>query len=377
MIKFLDLQLINSQYKIEIDSAVSRVVDSGWYIHGIEVKLFENNYATYCGSKHCIGVANGLDALTLILKGYIELGILKKGDEIIVPANTYIASILAISANALVPILVEPDIHTYNIDSSKIRSAITERTRAILLVHLYGRMAFSLQIKELCDEYNLKLIEDSAQSHGAIYDNCTICKRAGSIGNASAHSFYPGKNLGALGDGGAVTTDDDGLANVIRALANYGSIKKYENIYKGINSRLDEIQAAILSVKLKYLDRDNQRRREIAYRYVTGITSAKIVLPLQQSEIANSLHNKSHVWHLFIIRVADNREQLQEYLAKQGIQTLIHYPTPPHKQLAYSEWSHLNYPITELIHDQVLSLPIYPTLTNEEVDEVINMVNRY
>ena len=377
MVKFLDLQSINNQYSEEINCAIQRVVASGWYIHGKEVNCFETNYASYCGSKHCIGVANGLDALTLIFKAYKEMGFMRDGDEVIVPANTYIASILAISANNLKPVLVEPDVDSYNIDYQKIEEKISVRTRAVMIVHLYGRISMSSSIAHICQKHNLKLIEDSAQAQGAIYFENNNSYKAGNIGDASGHSFYPGKNLGALGDGGAVTTNDDMLATTLRALANYGSIKKYENIYKGVNSRLDEMQAAILSVKLNYLDRDNQRRREIANRYLNGITNSKITLPLPNHEFKNTLHNKSHVWHLFVIRIVHSREHLQEYLSKLGIQTLIHYPIPPHKQLAYSEWSDQNYPITELIHQQVLSLPIYPTLTNEEVDKVINAVNGY
>lgn len=371
MIKFLDLQSINNQYKNEITTAINRVIDSGWYIQGSEVKAFEVSYANYCGSKHCVGVANGLDALTLIFRAYKEMGIMTDGDEVIVPANTYIASILAISANGLVPILVEPDINSYNIDPSKIESHITVRTRAIMIVHLYGRIAMTPQIRQICTNRNLKLIEDSAQSQGAIYAYENRELVAGNIGDASGHSFYPGKNLGALGDGGAVTTNDDELAKTIRTLANYGSIKKYENIYKGYNSRLDEMQAAILNVKLKNLENDNQRRREIAYRYCKGLKDSNITLPIASNEIDSILHNKSHVWHLFVIRFTSDRQQLQEHLTNRGIQTLIHYPIPPHKQLAYKEWCNISLPITEQIHEQVLSLPIYPTLSDDDVDVVI------
>lgn len=377
MIKFLNLQSVNNQYRDEISSAINRVVESGWYIQGNEVDAFEKKYASYCQSTHCIGVANGLDALTLIFRGYLELGIFQPGDEIIVPANTYIASILAITANGLTPVLVEPDMDSYNIDSYKIREAITVRTRAVMIVHLYGRIAMTPLLDELCKEFNLKLIEDSAQAHGAIYTTPTQLSKAGNIGDASGHSFYPSKNLGALGDGGAVTTNDNELARVIRALANYGSEKKYENIYKGVNSRLDEIQAAVLSVKLRYLDIENQRRREIAQRYLNGLSASKLHLPCGTDEIKNTLHNKSNVWHLFVVRIASDRQQLQEHLTNLGIQTSIHYPIPPHKQLAYSEWSGLSYPITEQIHNQILSLPIYPTLSNVEIDEVIEAINKY
>ena len=344
MIKFLDLKAINDSFEPELSQAIKRVLDSGWYLLGNEVKAFEQEYAGYIGSKHCIGVANGLDALRLILKAYIEIGIMQEGDEIIVPANTYIASILAITDNRLVPVFVEPDINTYNIDPIKIEEKITKRTKGIMIVHLYGQNAMHPEIQRIVDKYNLKLIEDNAQAVGAQYGET----RTGSIGHAAGHSFYPGKNLGCLGDGGAVTTDNDELAFVIRALANYGSNKKYVNDYQGLNSRLDEIQAAILRTKLPRLDADNQRRREIAQYYLDNIKHPDIILP--KVDILNKLKLEtwnlelSHIWHIFIIRTK-HRDKLQQYLTDNGIQTLIHYPIPPHKQLAYKEWNDLRFPI--------------------------------
>jgi len=372
MIKFLDLKAINDSFEPELSEAIKRVLDAGWYLLGNEVKSFEQEYADYVGTKHCIGVANGLDALRLILKAYIVMGILKEGDEIIVPANTFIASILAISDNGLIPILVEPDISTYNIDPLKIEEKITERTKGVMLVHLYGKNAMHHEIQRLVDKYNLKLIEDNAQAIGAYYG----VKRTGSLGNAAGHSFYPGKNLGCLGDGGAVTTDDDELASVIRALANYGSKNKYKNDYKGLNSRLDEIQAAILRIKLPRLDADNQHRREIAKDYLKNIKSQIISLPKQILELKTLNLEPSHVWHLFVIRTLD-RDKLQQYLTDNGIQTLSHYPIPPHKQLAYKEWNGLSFPITEQIHNEVLSLPISPVMTDQEVLEVVKKINNY
>lgn len=364
MIKFLDLKAINDSFEPELSQAIKRVLDSGWYLLGNEVKSFEQEYSNYIGTKHCIGVANGLDALRLILKAYIEMGIMKEGDEIIVPANTYIASILAITDNRLIPILVEPDLNTYNIDPFLIEKKITERTKGIMIVHLYGQNALHPAIQRLVEKYNLKLIEDNAQAVGAYY----VEKRTGSLGHAAGNSFYPGKNLGALGDGGAVTTDDDELADVVRTLANYGSKIKYQNLYIGLNSRLDEIQAAILRTKLKRLDKDNQRRREIAQYYLENIVHPDMILP--------QFIPQSYNGHVFVIRIPF-RDQFQKYLNENGIQTLIHYPIPPHKQLAYNEWNNLSFPITELIHQQVLSLPISPVMTNEEVLEVVKRVNNY
>ncbi|HAF30079.1 MAG TPA: aminotransferase [Bacteroidales bacterium] len=380
MIKFLDLKAINDSYEPELSDAVKRVLDSGWYLLGKENEAFEQEYASYIGTRHCIGVANGLDALRLIFKAYILMGIMQEGDEVIVPANTYIASILAITDNRLVPILVEPDITTYNIDSELIEAKITKRTKAIMIVHLYGQNAMNAEIQGLVDKYNLKLIEDNAQAAGCFYGN----NRTGSLGDAAGHSFYPGKNLGALGDGGAVTTNDEKLASVIRALANYGSTKKYVNDYQGLNSRLDEIQAAILRVKLKRLDADNQRRREIAQYYIENIKHPEIVLPFANSQklipkgrdLRYASVANSHIWHLFVIRTPQ-RDQLQQYLTENGIQTLIHYPIPPHKQLAYKEWNGLCFPITEKIHYEVLSLPISPVMREEEFVKVVERLDEF
>ncbi|APF20157.1 DegT/DnrJ/EryC1/StrS aminotransferase [Caldithrix abyssi DSM 13497] len=371
MIKFLDIKLINNIHKEEILTAIRKVIDSGWYILGEEVEKFEESFAKYVGAKHCIGVASGLDALFLILRGYMELGIMKEGDEVIVPANTYIATILAVTHNRLRPVLVEPDIETYNIDPDKIEEAISERTRAILPVHLYGRVADMKRINEIAKKYLLKVIEDAAQAHGAIYKG----KRAGNLGDAAGFSFYPGKNLGALGDGGAITTNNDELAEVIKALRNYGSHKKYYNLYKGFNSRLDEIQAAILNVKLKYLDEENQRRREIAQYYCENIINEKIILPVnnRQSSIIN---DKSHVWHLFVVRT-EKRDVLQKYLTENGIQTLIHYPLPPNKQMAYIEWNNYSYAITEKIHKEILSLPNSPIMEHKSTKKLVKIINRF
>jgi len=365
MIKFLDLQKINAQYADELKSVVSSVIDSGWYILGREVESFEKNFATYCGVKHCIGVANGLDALTLIIRAYKELGVFKDGDEIIVPANTYIASILSISENNLKPVLVEPNIHTYNLNVDLVEEKIAKRTKAILPVHLYGQAVQTDNIEKLARKYNLKIIEDTAQAQGAWFKD----KKTGNLGDASGFSFYPGKNLGALGDAGAVTTNDDALAEMIRAIRNYGSKIKYENLIKGVNSRLDEIQAAVLNVKLKYLDSENAVRQKIAAKYLNGITNSKITLPTIQE-------NCGHVWHLFVIRIND-RAEFQDYMTKNQIQTLIHYPIAPHRQKAYSEFSEQSYPITEQIHSEVISLPISPVMTGAEVEQVIKVCNAY
>ncbi len=372
MIKFLDLKAINDSFEPELNQAIQRVVDSGWYLLGNEVKAFEQEYANYIGSKYCIGVGNGLDALRLILKAYIELGIMKEGDEIIVPANTYIASILAITDNRLTPVLVEPDLKNYNLDSSKIEEAITERTKGIMLVHLYGQNAMNAEIQSIIDKYDLKLIEDNAQASGSYYGN----QRTGSLGHAAGHSFYPGKNLGALGDGGAVTTNDDELASCIRALANYGSHKKYENLYQGLNSRLDEIQAVALRIKLSRLDKDNLRRQEIAQYYCEHINHPQITMPTSKDFLCGSSEKLSHVWHLFVVR-HPQRDKLQQYLRDNGIQTLIHYPIPPHKQNAYRNWGTYSYPLTEQIHNEVLSLPISPVMTNDEIRIVVEAMNRF
>lgn len=361
MIKFLDLHKINEQYRDGIDESIKRVLDSGWYLLGKEDDKFEENFAKYCGTKHAIGVANGLDALNLIIKAYG----FNNGDEIIVPANTYIASILAISENNCTPVLVEPDIKTYNINPDLIEEKITSKTKAIMVVHLYGQAVEMEKIWALAKKYNLKVIEDSAQAHGALYQG----KRTGNLGDASGFSFYPGKNLGCLGDGGAITTNDEELAKKLRALRNYGSHVKYQNIYKGFNSRLDEIHAAVLDVKLKGLDADNQKRRVIADYYRKNIKNPLITLP-------QAVDEKAHVWHVFGVRV-DDRDAFQKYLTENEIQTLIHYPIPPHKQEAYKEWNDLSYPITEKIHREIISLPISPVMEEDEVKKMVEVVNNY
>ena len=360
-IKFLDLHKINERYREEINDRIQQVINSGWYILGEQVKLFEKNFADFCGVKYCIGCANGLDALNLIIKGY---GFGPK-DEIIVPANTYIASILAISQNGCTPVLVEPDINTYNINPELIEQKITENTKAIMVVHLYGQPVEMEQVSKLARKYNLKIIEDAAQAHGALYRD----KRVGSLGDAAGFSFYPGKNLGCLGDGGCITTNDEELALRIRAIANYGSDYKYHHIFKGINSRLDEIQAGILDVKLCYLDKDNELRREIAKIYRESIKNTKIILPKVHTDV-------DHVWHIFAIRT-NNREKLRTHLNSIGIETNIHYPTPPHLQECYKEWKNSYFPITEMIHEQVISLPISPVMTKDEVLQVVEAINEY
>ena len=363
-IPFLDLKAINAQYRNELIDACTRVIDSGWYIGGSELEQFEQKFAIYCGAEFAIGVANGLDALILTLRAWKELGKLNDGDEVIVPSNTYIASILAISANNLVPVLVEPTIATYNICPKNIEAAITNKTKAILPVHLYGQLADMPAIMDIAKRHELLVLEDSAQAHGAFIDG----KRAGSWGDASGFSFYPGKNLGALGDAGAVTTDDKELAHTLRALRNYGSHEKYKNLFQGVNSRLDEIQAAMLRVKLSHLDEETAHRRRIADVYINGIHNPSIILPKPCAE--------THVWHVFVIR-CEQRDALQKHLADNGIQTLIHYPIPPHKQQAYKEWNDLSYPVSETIHKEVLSLPIGPTLTVDEAEEVIKLCNSF
>ncbi|EJI85738.1 Erythromycin biosynthesis sensory transduction protein eryC1 [Alishewanella aestuarii B11] len=372
MINFLDLKAINAQYRQELIEACTSVIDSGWYIQGVEVQKFEKEFAAYCGTEHCIGVANGLDALILVFRAWKELGKLKEGDEVIVPANTYIASILAVTENKLKPILVEPDPQTFNICPTKIREAISKNTKAILAVHLYGQLAAMPEIMALATEHDLLVLEDSAQAHGAEING----KRAGNWGHASGFSFYPGKNLGALGDAGAVTTNDAELAKVLRALSNYGSHKKYENLYQGVNSRLDEIQAAMLRVKLKYLDNETHRRREIATSFAKKIENPLLSLPINFDSVNINLSN--HVFHLFVLRTA-KRDELQNYLIKNGIQTVIHYPIPPHKQKAYFEnkISGIFLPITELIHKEVISIPISPVMTDEQVQFVIDVLNKF
>lgn len=369
MIPFLDLKAINAQYRDKLLAACTQVIDSGWYISGKEVEDFERKFADYCGTQYAIGVANGLDALILTLRAWKELGRLNEGDEVIVPSNTYIASILAISQNNLKPVLVEPDIHTFNIDTKKIEAAITDRTKAILPVHLYGQLAEMPQIMGIAKKYNLLVLEDSAQAHGAEIDG----KKAGSWGDASGFSFYPGKNLGALGDAGAITTNDAELAHMLKAIRNYGSHEKYKNLVPGVNSRLDEIQAAILNVKLKFLDQENQYRRHIADLYLKEIQNSAIELPFTN---INAETDTQHVWHLFVIRT-QHREQLQKHLAEHGVQTLIHYPIPPHKQQAYQEWNNFSLPISEQIHAEVLSLPIGPTLSIDEAKQVVQLCNGF
>ena len=366
MIKFLDLQKINLQYQEEIEARLLETFRSGWYLLGNEVKNFEANLAKYNNSPNAIGVANGLDALRLIFKAYLELGQLKFGDEIIVPANTYIASLLAITDNRLKPVFAEPNIENFNLDISKIEALITPKTKAIMVVHLYGQVCWSKELETLAKKHDLKIIEDNAQSIGAEWNGI----KTGNLGDAAGFSFYPGKNLGALGDAGAITCKDDLLTKTIRALANYGSEEKYVNKYQGLNSRLDEIQASVLDVKLKYIDADNDKRRMIAEQYVAGIKNDKIILPILPSQ------QKEHVYHIFLIRTS-KREKLQKYLTENEIQTLIHYPTPPHKQKAYKYYNHLSFPITEKIHEEVLSLPISPVMEDDEVKKVIDVLNNF
>jgi len=384
MIKFLDIQKINAQYADELKAATARVIDSGWYLQGSELANFEKELADYTGVKHAIGVANGLDALRLILKGYIETGVMQEGDEVIVPANTYIATILAITDNRLKPVLVEPDIHTYNLDVSLVEKHITPRTKAIMVVHLYGRVCWSEELEAIAKKYKLKIIEDNAQSIGAQFTPCNTVlnkeshrapQKTGSLGDAAAFSFYPGKNLGALGDAGVVTTNDDKLAETVRALGNYGSKQKYVHEFQGLNSRMDEIQAAILTVKLHYLDAENQKRREIAQYYCTHIKNEKLTLPIVNNELSimNCIDN---VWHLFVIRCSE-RDCLQQYLANHDIQTLIHYPTPPYKQGAYKLLNNLSFPITEQIHNEALSLPISPVMDMQEVTKITQIINSF
>lgn len=365
MISFLDLKRINNQYEIELKNACARVIDSGWYIMGNELSQFESEFANYCGTKHAIGVANGLDALVLVLRAWKELGKLKVGDEVIVQANTYIASVLAITENDLVPILVEPDPKTYNLCPDIVRTSITPKTKAILPVHLYGQLSPMPELMAIAQQHNLLVLEDCAQAHGAE----TQGRRAGAWAHAAGFSFYPGKNLGALGDAGAITTNDDELAQILRALRNYGSHKKYENLYQGVNSRLDEIQAAMLRIKLRYLAGETRRRQQIAEIYRSGIKNNLICIPHVDSEL-------SHVWHLFVVRTPQ-RDELQRHLADKGVQTLIHYPIPPHKQQAYSSFSCKSLPLTEQIHAQVLSLPLDPTMSDEDVSYVVDAINSF
>ncbi|MDE6265386.1 MAG: DegT/DnrJ/EryC1/StrS family aminotransferase [Paramuribaculum sp.] len=365
MIKFLDLKKINELHADEMNEAINRVVSSGQYLFGEETSRFEKNYADYIGTTCCVGCGNGLDALYLILRGYIELGTLSPGDEVIVPANTYIASIMAITQAGLVPVLVEPDIATLQISPVRIKESITQRTKAVMIVHLYGRCSYSQEIAEICGTHKLLLIEDNAQAHGCYFEN----RRTGSLGNAAAHSFYPGKNLGALGDGGAITTDDEQLARTVRTLANYGSEKKYFFSYIGRNSRLDEIQAAILNTKLKYLDAENQRREQIAGIYTDGIKNQAVTMPAKAPKGQN-------VFHLFPI-LTDYRDSLWKYLLHHGVETLIHYPIPPHRQKCYPKLNDCSFPVTEQIHSSELSLPVSPVLTCEEAHRIVSLVNRW
>ena len=365
MISFLDLNKINEPYEATFQEKLKSVLDSSWYILGKEVTTFEVNFADYCGTKHCIGVGNGFDALVLIFKGYIQLGKLQKGDEVIVSANTYIASILAILEADLIPVLVEPKLETYNINPDLISKKIISKTKAILVVHLYGQLAEIDKINKIAIQNNLIVIEDAAQAHGAVSDS----RKAGNLSNAAAFSFYPGKNLGALGDGGAVTTNDAELAQIIQSMRNYGSEKKYYTDYIGMNSRLDELQSAFLNVKLPHLDAGNNVRKAIAKRYLVGVKNDKIILPFWDL-------SDNHVFHLFVIRT-ENREELQQYLLKNGIQSMIHYPIPPHKQKAFSNWNDLTFSVTEKIHDEVLSLPMSPIMKDDEVSFVISIINKY
>lgn len=365
-IKFLDLQKINLFNQVETEENIVNTFRSGWYLLGEQTKNFEANLSKYIGTKYVIGVANGLDALRLIIKGYLELGIFQEDDEIIVPANTYIASVLAITDNRLKPVFVEPDAKTHNLDFESIERSVTHKTKAIMTVHLYGQVSYNERLKEIAQKHSLKIIEDNAQSIGAEYNGL----KTGNLGDAAGFSFYPGKNLGALGDGGAVSTNDEKLAETIRALANYGSFEKYKNIFKGLNSRLDEIQAAVLDVKLKYLDDHNESRRSIAERYTSEIKNPKIILPNLPA------NRKEHVWHLFVVQ-AKERENLQKYLSDHGIQTIIHYPIPPHQQKCYSEYSYLNFPVTEQLSAEVLSLPISQVMTTEEIEFVIKTLNEF
>lgn len=363
MIAYLPLHKINDLHNEELRAAVNRVLDSGWYLNADATRQFETHYAEYIGTRHCVGCGNGLDALKLILLAYMEMGVMQEGDEVIVPANTYIASILAITACRLTPVLVEPDINTLQIDDARIERAITSRTKAVMIVHLYGRCAYTQKIADICKKFNLKLIEDNAQAHGCTFEG----QKTGSLGDAAAHSFYPGKNLGALGDAGAITTNDEELASLARALGNYGSSKKYVHDYKGCNSRIDEIQAAVLDVKLLYLDDENNRRKEIASLYINKVQNPLIHLPLSE---------RDSVWHIFPV-FCERRDELQQYLRENGVETQIHYPIPPHKQQCFKEWNQQSFPITEQIHSQELSIPCHQAMTKEEVDMIIDLLNSF
>ena len=366
MIPFLNLKKLNQPFETAFQEKMQQFLDCGWYILGNEVKQFETDFAAYCGTKHCIGVGNGLDALVLIFKAYIHLGKLQKGDEVIVPANTYIASILAVLQADLIPVLVEPRLETFNINPEEIEAKITSKTKAILPVHLYGQLCEMNAINEIAQKYNLLVVEDAAQAHGSKFSKN---EKAGNLSNAAAFSFYPGKNLGALGDGGAITTNDDALADILFSIRNYGSKVKYENEIIGVNSRLDELQAAFLNIKLRHLDAENESRRTIAKRYISEIKNNKIELPIWDL-------TQNHVFHLFVIRT-NNRLELQKYLKENGIETMIHYPIPPHKQKALSNWNNLSFSITEKIHDEVLSIPLHSGLDEAEIQQIITVLNQY
>lgn len=366
MIKFLDLQAINAQYRAELVALATEVIDSGWFLLGRQNQLLEDELRVYLRAPHVVLCANGLDALRLILRGYIELGHMKAGDEVIVPANTYIASILAITDNGLVPVLVEPDLATYNLNISQVERVLTPRTRAIMPVHLYGRICYSDELDRIAKANNLKVIEDNAQAFGADWQG----RRSGTLGDAAGFSFYPGKNLGALGDAGAVATHDGELASVVRSIANYGSSKKYYNDYQGLNSRMDELQAGFLRIKLKHIDTENQQRRAVAKAFSAGITNSFIALPEHPTQ------ETEHVWHLYVVR-CERRDALQTHLKDNGVETLIHYPVPPHRQRAYSQMSHMTFPLTERISDEVLSLPISPVISQREIQHVIEAVNSF
>lgn len=363
MIEFLNLKNINNSFEPELSKSIIRVLDSGRYLLGRENQLFEKDYADFIGTKYCVGLGNGLDSLKLILKAYLELGIFNKGDEIIVPAHTFFASVLAITENDLSPIFIEPNLNDFNLDCDLIESKITKKTKAIMVVHLYGKNSINNHLLSLVKKYKLKLIEDNAQAAGCFFND----KRTGSIGDAAGHSFYPGKNLGAIGDGGAVTTNDKKLAGIIRSLGNYGSSEKYYYKFKGLNSRLDELQAAVLRIKLKKLDIYNKKRAKIAAYYINNIKNKKIILPVFDSE---------HVWHLFVIRNLD-RDNLKKYLHENNIQTIIHYPIPPYKQLAYNDYNKMSLPITEKLSNEVLSLPMDPTIKTRDLDKIINALNNF
>ncbi|MGB7802169.1 DegT/DnrJ/EryC1/StrS family aminotransferase [Buttiauxella sp.] len=364
-VKFLDLQKINAQHRVELLAACENVIDSGNYITGTQLEKFESQFSAYCGTEYCIGVANGLDALSLVLRAWKEQGLLADGDEVIVPANTFIATILAIVQNNLTPVLVEPDPATFNLSVDEVRKSVTPRTHAIIPVHLYGLLSPMQQLMDLAHEFNLLVLEDSAQAHGAQSEG----RRAGSFGHAAAFSFYPGKNLGALGDAGAVVTSDPELASTLRALRNYGSHEKYRNLYVGVNSRLDELQAAMLLVKLNHLDVQTESRRKAAQYYLDNIHHPLVHLPQYDTPA-------EHVWHLFVI-TCDCRDELQLWLKQQGIETLIHYPVPPHQQEALPQLHGLNLPVTEKIHQAVLSLPLSPLLTQAELEYIVKAINSF